>query len=92
MATDAEKEKIWTRKEVERLHIEADTDAADGAIHHTLGPRKGQAAPGDHDHRGGNSVALLQGVKLTGSRSGGTALVNIIAALVDLGAEDATTA
>ena len=33
MATDAEKKKIWTRIKVERLHTEADTDAADGAIH-----------------------------------------------------------
>ena len=30
-------------------------------------------------------MALLQGVKIAGSRSGGTALISIIAALVDLG-------
>jgi hypothetical protein len=31
-------------------HNEADTDKGPLAIHHTLGPRHDQAAPGDHNH------------------------------------------
>ena len=84
--------KVPTTKEVERFHTNADTDGSEGSLHHTLGPRKGQAAGGDHDHRGGNSVALLQGVTISGARGGNTALASVIAALVDLGATDNTTA
>lgn len=80
-----------SRKAVSDFHKNADTDGSDGSIHHTLGPRKGQAAPGDHDHRGGNSVLLLDGVTISGSRGGNAALTSVIAALVELGAVDTTT-
>jgi hypothetical protein len=78
--------------EVSRFHTNADTDGGRGAAHHTLGPNSGQAAPGDHDHRGGNSVLLLQGVTITGARGGNVALASVIAVLVELGATDSTTA
>ena len=84
--------KVPSEKEVARLHTNADTDGGEGSLHHTLGPRKGQASPGDHDHRGGQSVAILNGVILTGARGGNTALASVIAALVELGATDNTTA
>lgn len=79
-------------KTVEKFHEKADTDAAQTAIHHTLGPRHDQAAAGDHNHSGSNYVPVLKGQTITGSRSSGAALVSVIAALVKLGATDATSA
>ena len=52
-------------EEVERLHQNADTDARKEAIHHTLGASENQASPGNHNHRGGDSVQLLGGVSIT---------------------------
>jgi hypothetical protein len=76
-----------------KFHTNADTDASHEAMHHTLGPRNGQAAAGDHNHQiGSNYKAALSGVTISGSRSGGAALVSVIAALVKLGANDSTTA
>lgn len=81
-----------TTKEVEKFHTNADTDGSDGSVHHTLGPRKGQSAPGDHDHRGGNSKLLLEGVTITGSDATPLTIINsIVDALVELGATDNTT-
>lgn len=82
---------VPSRTEVAKFHTNADTDGSDGSLHHTLGARKGQAAPGDHDHRGGNSVALLLGNDITGSKASGAALQSIIDILVELGARDLTT-
>lgn len=76
--------------EVARFHSKADTDGHEGSIHHTLGANKGQASPGDHEHRGGDSKALLNGVSISGSTVN-LAVESIIAALVELGAEDKTT-
>lgn len=84
--------KLPSSKEVAKFHSNADTDGNEGSIHHTLGPRKGMASPGDHDHRGGTSVLLLQGTNISGSRASGAALISVIAALVELGATDTTTA
>lgn len=84
--------KVPPSKDVARFHTNADTDGDEGSLHHTLGPRKGQAAPGDHDHRGGSSVELLTGSTITGSRGGNAALTSVIALLVELGATDNTTA
>lgn len=83
---------VPTATEVSKFHRKADTDGSQNAIHHTLGPGHNQSAPGDHDHRGGNSVELLAGVSITGSRGGNVALASVIAALVQLGATDSTTA
>lgn len=78
--------------EVRKFHTNADTDGSEGSIHHTLGPGHHQAAAGDHDHRGGASVALLDGHTIEGDRSDGTALESVIALLVELGAKDNTVA
>lgn len=78
--------------EVRKLHTKSDVDGSKNAQHHTLGSGPNQAAPGDHDHRGGTSVELLKGVTISGARGGNTALASVIAALVDLGATDSTTA
>ena len=82
--------KVPTRIEVEKFHTNADTDGDEGSLHHTLGPRKGQVAGGDHDHRGGNSVALLGDMTISGATVN-DAVHSIIAILVDLGAKDNTT-
>lgn len=79
-------------KEVSTFHTNSDVDGSSKAIHHTLGPNRGQASPGDHTHDGGTSKTLLEGAIITGSRSGGTALSSVISILVALGASDATSA
>jgi hypothetical protein len=79
-------------EEVEKFHTEADTDSRREAIHHTTGPGSNQASPGDHNHRGGDSVQLLSGITITGSRAGNIALLSVIQALVALGATDSSTA
>lgn len=79
-------------KTVESFHRKADTDASQTAIHHTLGPRNGQSAAGDHKHGTSGYSAVLAGTTISGSRSSGAALVSVIAALVKLGATDATSA
>lgn len=81
-----------TSEEVDKFHQNADTDSRGQAIHHTLGPTENQAAPGNHNHRGGDSVQLLLGITITGSRGGNIALLSVIQALVALGATDSTTA
>ena len=88
---DPIKGEVLTPDQVKKAHTNADTDGDEGSLHHTLGPAHAQASPGDHDHRGSTSVELLKGVSITGSRSGGAALVSVIAALVQLGATDSTT-
>lgn len=80
-----------TSEEVELFHQNADTDARAEAIHHTLGVGDNQAARGSHNHRGGDSVLLLSGITITGSRGGNVALLSVIQALVALGATDSTT-
>lgn len=77
---------------VKSFHKRSDVDSSAQAQHHTLGQKAGQAASGDHNHDGANSRKLLKGTTITGSRSGGAALVSVIDALEKLGATDATTA
>lgn len=81
-------------KDVIDFHTNSDKDGSQQAQHHSLGPGHNQAAPGDHSHDGGTSTRLspLDGTTISGSRSSGTALTSVIAALVSLGATDTTTA
>lgn len=83
--------KVPSAREVEKFHENSDVDGSPKAIHHTLGPGINQAAPGPHNHRGGDSALLLEGVTLSGSRGDNAALASVIAALVELGATDVTT-
>lgn len=93
MATGTDKDgNIPSSDAVEKFHRKADTDGSETSAHHTLGNGRNQAAPGNHDHRGGSSILLLEGFTLTGSRGGNAAVSSIIAALVELGATDSTTA
>ena len=77
---------------VAKIHDFDDVDVRNESHHHTLGPGFGQASPGSHRHRGGDSELLLAGTTLSGSRGAATSMVSIIAALVTLGATDSTTA
>lgn len=79
-------------KEVSLFHTNSDVDGSSKSLHHTLGSNRGQASPGDHTHDGGTSKLLLEGISVTGSRSGGAALLSVISILTSLGATDATTA
>jgi hypothetical protein len=79
-------------KTVAKFHEKDDVDASYDSHHHTLGTKNGQSSPGDHNHNGKNSVKLLKGTTITGSRGGNAAVASIISALVKLGATDNTTA
>lgn len=41
-----------------KLHDRADTDTGPRSLHHTLGPNRNQASPGDHTHDGSTSRKL----------------------------------
>ena len=84
--------RLQTKEEVDRAHVNSDRDASSNAQHHTLGPDKHQASPGDHTHDGGDSKSLLEDVTISGSRTDGTAVASIIAALEQLGATDGSSA
>lgn len=80
-------------EESEKMHQNADTDVKATSMHHTLGAKNTQAAAGDHNHDGTNSVQLLAGLTISGSRSSSTAITpSLIACLVKLGATDSSTA
>lgn len=79
-------------KTVNEFHTNDDTDKDANAHHHTLGSGTNQASPGSHRHDGTDSLALLEGFELSGSKTSGTALNSIVAALVQLGAVDNTSA
>lgn len=78
-------------KVVSEFHSNDDVDSSASAHHHTLGSGANQASPGYHNHDGSNSVLLLDGITLTGSKSTGAALASVVSALVRLGAADETT-
>ena len=87
-----QKDRPPTAEEVETAHTNADTDSRKESIHHTLGAGENQAAPGTHNHRGGDSVQLLSGITITGSRGSDAWRLSITQALVALGVTDSSTA
>jgi hypothetical protein len=98
----ADMKKVPDPKEVNDFHEGSDVDRSTRAQHHTLGSLGSQASPGDHSHDGGSSKVLdvndlpppLSGTTISGAKTGNPApaLASVIAALVKLGAKDATTA
>lgn len=92
MAEVEKKQSPVTAAESIKDHAKSDLDSATYAQHHTLGTSHTQASPGDHFHDGYTSRKIASQIIITGSRSGGTALTSVIAALVALGATDSTTA
>jgi hypothetical protein len=82
-----------TSREVDLFHKNADTDNNPYAGHHTCGPSRNQASPGDHNHLGGTSKKLGQAMTLTGAKGGNAALASVIAFLVaNFDVIDSTTA
>lgn len=78
---------------VQRFHKNAAVDTRPEDIHHTIGTGPAQAAAGDHNHDGGNSPLILEGITITGSKSiPATMWPSILLALTRLGAKDSTTA
>lgn len=77
---------------VNEFHSNDDVDKDANAHHHTLGSGSNQASPGAHRHDGTDSLSLLEGFELSGSKAGNLALGSVIQALVQLGATDNTTA
>ena len=77
-------EKPPTPDQSKKQHEKSDKDGSPKSLHHTLGPGPNQAAAGNHTHDGGNSAALDQlmaNITITGSRTDGTALNNLLIAL-----------
>lgn len=91
-AFDRSGSQVADAKSVNKFHEKDDVDSSWDAHHHTLGTKHDQASPGDHTHNGLNSLKILKGTTITGSRASGAALVSVIAALVKLGATDSTSA
>jgi hypothetical protein len=80
-----------TAEEVDNFHTNADTDLRGESLHHTLGPNPTQAAAGDHNHDGGDSVLLLEGMTISGSRATDAWRQSVNAILVRLGATNSST-
>jgi hypothetical protein len=79
-------------EEVENFHTNSDVDVRAESQHHTLGPGPSQASPGNHNHDGGTSPLILDGLSITGSRNSDAWRLSVNALLVRLGADDNTTA
>jgi hypothetical protein len=86
-----QKDRPPTAEEIDKLHTNADTDARKESIHHQIGTSETQAAAGNHNHRGGDSVQLLSGVTIIGSRASDSWRLSVNQALVALGAVDSST-
>lgn len=81
-------------EEVNKFHARDDADTSAFAHHHTLGPRRDQASPGNHTHDGKTSIKLGSGLGLTltgskGSNAALTSLISLLANFIDF--EDTTT-
>jgi hypothetical protein len=49
---------VATPEEVNAFHLNSDKDSSVYALHHTLGTKPTQAAPGNHSHNGIDSVRI----------------------------------
>lgn len=53
----------WSREspaDSRKYHSRADTDSGPNSLHHTLGPKRNQASPGNHTHDGTTSKRVFQ--------------------------------
>lgn len=76
--------------QVDIAHSQSDVDSGPKSQHHTLGPGRNQASPGNHIHDGTNSPKIgamaigtsgnnpVPAFTLTGSKGGNVALTNLI--------------
>jgi hypothetical protein len=69
---------------VAEIHSTDDVDTSKDAHHHTLGPSSNQSSRGNHNHDGTDSVFLMEGVTISGSRGGNVALANLISELAQV--------
>lgn len=79
---------------VNKMHSRDDVDVNANSHHHTIGPKRNQASPGDHIHEGLTSrkIGYGLGYTLTGAKSGNVALTNLIAMLAQyIDFKDTTT-
>lgn len=69
--------------DVNKFHTNSDKDSSINAQHHTLGKKRNQASPGNHNHNGRDSERIGHGMGLTisGSRGGNAALASLITML-----------
>ena len=77
-------------QEVTKAHTNADTDATQTALHHTLGTGHNQGSPGDHNHNGKNSKKIGKGLDAAFPTTANAAytqaqMQSVIDALRDLG-------
>jgi len=77
---------------VSDFHTYSDVDVRAESQHHTLGPNRTQASPGDHKHDGGDSALLLEGYTISGIRGSDAWALSINDILVRLGATNNSTA
>lgn len=91
-AFDRSGSQVADAKAVNKFHEKDDVDSGWEAHHHTIGTKHDQVSAGDHNHNGVNSLKILKGTTITGSRASGAALVSVIDALEKLGATDSTVA
>jgi hypothetical protein len=81
-----------TAQQVNEFHRNSDLDKDRESQHHSLGPSRYQAAPGDHNHDGSSSSLIFDNVTITGSKSSGAAFTNLMVQLAKIGLIDGTTA
>lgn len=91
MGNESSPSPVPSAEEVERAHTNSDLNSRKEAQHHSLGPGEFQASPGPHTHRGGDSVPLLSGITISGSRTTDAWRISVNQALVALGATDTST-
>lgn len=79
-------------KTVLAFHRNDDADSRPEAHHHTLGKGRTQASEGSHNHDGTTSVALLEGITITGNRNTnpGDVIKQMLTALSGMGIIDST--
>lgn len=72
-----------TPREVREYHTKDDCDTDVNSHHHTIGPRRTQAAPGNHVHDGklGSKVGAGMGLTINGAKGGNAALGSLITML-----------
>jgi len=85
-------ENVFDPRTVAKIHQNDDLDVSKDSHHHSIGPGSSQVASGNHNHDGVLTPQLLAGVTISGAKGGNIALASVVAALVTLGATDATTA
>jgi len=79
-------------KTVQAFHRNDDIDSRPEAHHHTLGKGRNQGTEGSHNHDGTTSVAILEGITISGNRNTnpGDVIKQILTALSRMGIVDST--